>query len=143
MNKKELMSWENCLTHHIKRIQKDKNRANELIKMADLRYEFWKKHHYDKKYVSLVVDGYYEVIKEMLTALLYTEGFKSGNHECLIAFFKHKYPEFDYESDIIYQLKNIRNEISYRGFFVKPEYFEMNKIEFQHIIKTLRKIIME
>lgn len=142
MSRKELMSWEACLTKHIKKIQKDKDRANELVKMAELRHSFWTSYKFDKKYVSLVVDGHYEVIKELLTALLYIEGLKSDNHECLIAFLKDKYPELGYETGVIYQLKNVRNEISYRGFFVKPEYFEMNKIEFQHIIKTLRRIIM-
>ncbi len=141
MGKKELMSWETCLKGHIAKIQTDENRAKELVKMSELRYDFWKKHCFDKKFVSLVVEGYYEIIKELLTALLYAKGFKSDNHECLIAFFKMGYPELDYEAQAVYQLKRVRNQISYRGFFVKPDYFEMNKLEFEHIIKTLKKLI--
>jgi len=137
------MSWESCLKEHIRRVSKDENRAKELLKMAELRHSFWSENDFNKKCVSLVVDGYYEVIKELLTAMLYLEGLKSDNHECLISFLKEKYPEWYYEVDIIYQLKRIRNNITYRGFFVKPEYLNKNQLEFDHIIKTLKKVIQK
>lgn len=138
-----MMSWDLCLKEHIKNISKDKDKARALLKMADLRYEFWSSLKFDPKYTSIAVDGYYETIKELLTALLHLEGYKSDNHECLIACLKEHYPDLSYEVGIIYQLKNIRNDIDYKGFFVNAEYLERNKLEFKHIIEMLQKIIKD
>lgn len=138
---KEIMSWDICLKEHIDKIEPDKDKAQSLLKMAMLRYEFWNSTKFDKKYTSIAVDGYYEVIKEQLTALLYTVGYKSDNHECLISFLKKNYSHLSYEIGIIHQLKGIRNDIDYRGFFVNAEYLEMNKLELKHIIEVLKEEI--
>lgn len=141
MNGKEIMSWDICIKEHIDKIDPDKDKAQSLLKMAMLRYEFWNSIKFDKKYTSIAVDGYYEVIKEQLTALLCISGYKSDNHECLISFLKKNYPNLSYEIGIIYQLKGVRNDIGYRGFFVSPEYLERNKLEFKHIIEILKEEI--
>lgn len=141
MAERELMSWDLCLKEFITNISKDKSRAAALLKMASLRYEFWSNLKFDSKYSSIAVDGYYEVIKELLTALLYLEGYKSENHECLIAYLKQKYPEMAYEVGFIHQLKTIRNDIDYKGFFVNSEYLDRNMLELKHIIETLIKLI--
>ena len=138
-----MMSWGLCLKEHIKKISKDKDKAGSLLKMSDLRCEFWSNLKFNPKYTSIAVDGYYEIIKELLTALLYLEGYKSDNHECLISYLKEKYPNLSYEIGVIYQLKRIRNDIDYKGFFVNAEYLERNKLEFKHIIETLQKIIKD
>ncbi|MBU2638961.1 MAG: hypothetical protein KJ955_08365 [Nanoarchaeota archaeon] len=143
MGIEDIMPWELCLKEHIKSIEPDIEKARALLKMASLRHEFWSSIKFDKKYTSIAVDGYYEVIKELLTALLYIEGYKSDNHECLISFLKKRYPKMEYEIGIIYQLKGIRNSIGYRGTIVRNEYLEHNKLEFEHIIKTLQNIIKE
>lgn len=141
MAEKEMMSWDRCLQEYVKKVSKDKDKAKALLKMANLRYEFWTGLRFKPKYTSIAVDGYYEVIKELLTALLSLEGYKSENHECLISYLAQYYPAFAYEIGIIYQLKKIRNNIDYKGFFVKTEYLKRNELEFKHIIKTLQKII--
>ena len=139
---KEMMSWESCLLKHIQKVEKDNDKAHALLKMAELRIEFWSQ-EFNTKYTSLIVDGYYETIKELLTAMLSLEGYKSDNHECLIAYLKEHYPELAYEIQMIYQLKTIRNDIDYKGFFVKKEYLQQNKLEFNHIIELLQKKIKE
>ena len=67
---------------------------------------------------------------------------KSDNHECLISFFK-KYYNYGYEVGIIHELKNIRNNIYYKGAFVKKSYLDKNELEFNHIIELLKKLISE
>jgi hypothetical protein len=143
MPERELMSWGVCLKEHIKSIYPDAEKARALLKMAALRNEFWSNLKFDAKYTSIVVEGYYETIKELLTALLYLEGLKSDNHECLIAYLKEHYPGLAYEISIMHQLKKVRNDIDYQGFFVKPDYLERNKLEFNHIIETLQKTVKE
>jgi len=73
--------------------------------------------------------------------LLLKNGLKSDNHECLISFFKQNFPEYEYEANIIHQLKDIRNRVSYDGIFVKKDYVDINKLEFQHIINLLKKLL--
>jgi len=135
------MKWGDCLETHVVEIKVNKEIAESLLNMASLRYEFWSKIKLDSKYSSLAVEGIYESIKELLTALLYCNGFKSDNHECLIAFLKHNYPCLSYEIGIIYQLKDLRNEIDYKGQIVSPEYLERNRLEFKHIFDVLSKAV--
>lgn len=137
--KKESMSWDECLSKHLKTASPDTERAGEIYKMAMLRPVFWSEKRFSKEFTSLVVKGYYEIIKELLTALLFANGFKSANHECLISFFREKHPELVYEMGIIYQLRKVRNNINYRGFFVRRDYSLNNKMEFEHIISILKK----
>ncbi len=78
-----------------------------------------------------------------MTALLLKNGLKSDNHECLISYLKKNYPSYEYETNIIFGLKNIRNRINYDGFFVDKQYLIKNKLEFEHIIELLIKLITE
>lgn len=143
MVQRELMSWDTCLKEHIKNIPKDKERAKALFNMAKLRQEFWTVHEFDSKYSSIVAEGYYEVMKELLTALFYIEGYNSDNHECLISYLRQHYPDLVYEVGILHQLKNIRNDIDYKGFIIDPDYLKKNKLEFKHILKILEKLILD
>ncbi len=95
----------------------------------------------DNETASVVAADYYEIIKELLTALLLKNGLKSQNHECLVSFFKSKFPEYEYEAKVIHQLKDIRNRVSYDGIFVRKDYIERNKLEFEGIIKLLHGLL--
>ena len=70
---------------------------------------------------------------------MYKKGFNCTNHLCLIAYLKKNISSFDYECEKIDELRQIRNEISYRGFAVKKDYLERNEPEFKSIIDRLRK----
>ncbi len=135
------MNWENCKKNHIRKVEVDNEKIKSMLKMSSVRLEFLKRQKPDEETASIITDGYYEVIKELLTALLLKHGLKSDNHECLISFFKNKFPKYEYEINILYELKNIRNRIEYDGFFVDKSYLEKNKLEFEHIIKLLKELI--
>jgi uncharacterized protein (UPF0332 family) len=139
--KKALMNWENCKKNHIRKVEVDNEKIKSMLKMSSVRLEFLKRQKADEETASIITDGYYEVIKELLTALLLKHGLKSDNHECLISFFKNKFPKYEYEVNVLYELKNIRNRIEYDGFFVDKSYLEKNKLEFEHIIKLLKELI--
>jgi len=189
------MNWEKCIAEKtIKKIEPDKERVRNMLQMTDIRQEFWDSLSViiDDKYSSILVEGYYEVIKELLTAYLNLNEFESSNHECLIRYvknyillvdsiplrwhqhlvvfdaqnstnhqwflsttdsslitydsgvefccFQKQNPKLNFEAEKIDELRQIRNKIDYRGFFVKKEFFERNKLEYQHIIKLLKKI---
>ena len=139
---KEIMDWEICEKEHVKKIELDKDRINSILKMSDLILRVTNEIKRDDETVSVIVGNYYEVIKELLTALLLKHRMKSDNHECLISFFKNNY-NYGYETNVIYELKNIRNNIYYKGAFVKKEYLNKNELEFNHIIDLLKKLIYE
>ena len=41
----------------------------------------------------------------------------------------------------MHDLKNVRNRVSYDGYFVDEDYIKKNKLEFNHIIDLLKKLI--
>ena len=138
-----IMNWKICMDEHIKKVETDYERIKSIIKMCRIRLKITKKIIVDKETASIIAADYYEIIKELLTALLLKKGLKSNNHECLISFFKYSYPKYEYEAQAIHQLKNIRNRVSYEGIFVKKEYIETNKLEIEHIIDLLNKLVEE
>lgn len=138
---KEIMNWQKCLEEHIIKVDKDSEKIKSIIRMCDIRLKIVKQIKINQETASVIAYDYYEIIKELLTALLLKNRLKSDNHECLISFFKQNFPEYEYETKIIHQLKDVRNRVSYDGIFVKKEYVETNKLEFQHIIYLLKKLL--
>lgn len=128
------MPWETCKREHIKNLQPDKESIKSIIKMCEIRLRVTEEVKLDDQTASIIAADYYEIIKELLTALLLKHGLKSDNHECLIAFLKNKYPQYEYEVKAIHQLKGVRNRVSYEGIFVQKSYIDLNKLEFRHII---------
>jgi len=85
----------------------------------------------------LKVEAYYDIIKELLFAHLYKNGYNCTNHLCLIAYLKEKIKDF--ETQKIDELRKVRNEINYRGLTIKKDYLERNELEFKNIIKQLKE----
>lgn len=140
---KEIMDFERCEKEFIRKVDKDIEKIKSILKMAELELDIISKIEVNANTASKLAKDYYEIIKELLTALLLSYGLKSSNHECLVSFLKTKYPQYEFESGIIHELKNIRNRISYDGYFVGEDYIAKNKIEFNHIIDLLKKLIKE
>jgi hypothetical protein len=97
----------------------------------------------DKKTMpSLIVSDYYEIIKELICAILYIDGYKCLSHKELIEYLKINYDKF--EKYLIYQIDNlriIRNKISYDGYSIKKKYIDKNEDFFKKIIVKLKEII--
>ena len=138
---KEIMEWNVCLKEHIKKVEPDHEKVRSIMKMCSIRLKIMNSIRIDDESASVIATDYNEVIKELLVALLLKNGLKSDNHECLISFFKKNFPQYDYEAEAIHKLKDARNRISYDGVFVKKSYIESNKLEFEHIIRMLNKIL--
>jgi len=138
---KGIMDFNICMKEHIKKINPDKEKITSILRMCRIRQKVIGMIKLDEETASVIATDYYEIIKELLTALLLKNGLKSDNHECLISFFKKSYPEYDYETTAIHQLKEARNRASYDGVFIKKDYVERNKIEFEAIIKMLYELV--
>ncbi|MGE0793609.1 MAG: hypothetical protein AB7V77_05525 [Candidatus Woesearchaeota archaeon] len=128
------LSWKECVEQKIITKQLiDYERIKNLLNMAEIRFEFWKNQS-NCQHVSLIIEGYYEVIKELILILIHKEGFNCSNHLCLISFLEEFYSSSFYEISKIDELRRLRNDINYRGFYLKPEYLVQNK-------ETIKKII--
>lgn len=120
---------------------KDQAMARELLAMAEHREQFWKEVDKADKYPSLYLEGHYEIVKELSTAILVLEGWKALNHECLFAFLKSKKQDLELDFDYLLELKDTRNSIDYRGVKVSSELWKNNKLKIGIVIKTLKEYI--
>ena len=125
----------------VNKVKSDKEMAKSLLKMMEIRLKAIES--LDKEnFASIIVEGYYEIIKEGITALMSIDGYKTLSHEVLIGYIKEFYNEFsEYEIQFMGQLRRIRNKIVYKGFFVQKDYIDRNEKQLKEIIKILRKII--
>lgn len=122
------------------KVSEDKEKAKSINKMANAivqRIDLTDK----EKFSSLVISDYYEVIKELITAILACEGLKTLSHKILIEQSK-KFSGIN-ESDyyLIDELRIIRNMINYDGFFVEPEFLQRKEEDIKIIIKKLSNIL--
>jgi len=132
------ISWKECVDQNIiTKTTPDEERSLQMLNMANLRLEFWDKKINDK-FVALKVEAYYDIIKELIFAHMYQNGFNCTNHLCLIAYLREKFEDFDFETEKVDELRKLRNEINYRGFSVKKDYLGRNELEFNDIINKLK-----
>lgn len=122
--------------------EKDFNRANEILNLTYHKMAFWKEVE-DKaqKYPSLFIEGYYEIIKELLVAILAIDGWKSTNHDCLFQYIIEKKQDLELDFEYMNELRKLRNKIDYHGVKVSNNLWNENKIKIQITIKTLKEYI--
>jgi hypothetical protein len=125
------------------KISPDKERAKSLLKMVELIEERIKTQ--DKiKMSALIIIDYYEIIKELITAILFIEGYKTLSHKDLLDYIGKYHSEFNnQEMNILDELRILRNRASYEGLIIQSEYLERNESFFNKIIIKLKEIILK
>ena len=124
----------------IMKIQPDKERAKSLVGLASLRYKKVQTFDEDKE-SPLVAEGYYEVAKELMTAVLFIDGYKTLSHKELIKYIGSNYKEVSIsEISLLDRLRAIRNGVVYYGQGVEPSYIKRNKEFIKNIISKLFSI---
>ncbi len=136
------MEWDECLKGDVASATKNTETAKALLKLCDARLEVAKGIDIEK-YPALLAEAYYEVIKELITALLAAHGFKSYSHLCLIAFVKEYYAsEFPaHDLELMDKLRKIRNDVGYRGIFTGWDFLGRNEKRILSVISRLRKLV--
>lgn len=123
------------------KITPNKEMAKNILKMISLIEERIKTQNTDKM-ASLIISDYYEIIKELITAVLLIDGYRTLSHKDLIDYIKKYYNEFSqHEASFLDNLRILRNRITYEGFQVEPSYLNRNKNLFKIIINKLKSII--
>lgn len=118
--------------------EKDFHKASELLYLAQHKSLFWKEVE-DKAqtYPSLFIEGYYEIIKELIVALLAIDGWNATNHDCLFQYIIEKKQDIELDVAYLNELRQLRNNIDYRGVKVSNKLWNDNKLKIEIIIKTL------
>ena len=123
------------------KITLDKERARSILKMTNLIEERVKLQDKEKM-AALILSDYYEIIKELLTALLLLDGCKTLSHKDLIDYIDQNYKELTkYEISFLHDLRIMRNKIMYEGLFVEYSFLERNENLIKTIINKLRNLI--
>lgn len=137
------MDWEECRKRNVKEIKPNEERAKSLLDTAERRLEFIRKSR-SKGGSEFITENYYETAKELITSLMFTKGFKSYSHICLIKFLREFYQEFqESELELIDQLRKTRNDLMYRGESVADEYLDRRENEIEEVIRKLTKLVEE
>jgi len=129
------------LKENVKRKRQDPEEAKALLKMTEKREAYINAIKNTRNFTSLIIEDYYEIIKELITAIMSSDGYKSYSHECLIIFMEKFYNLSKSHLVLIDQLRRIRNDINYRGISVDYSYLERNENSIKEIIIELKKHI--
>ncbi|MFH1521843.1 MAG: hypothetical protein ABIF18_02700 [archaeon] len=137
----DIMPWSVCERSFIRKIGRDDEEIASIIEGAMLRKKRADETFRNNKYVSFVMEDYYEIIKEILVAYMLKGGLRSKNHQCMISYFLMKNPDYDIEARLIGQMCFYRNKLNYYGKSV-PKVFVLDNYEnFNKIIKLILKLI--
>lgn len=124
----------------VSKITPDKEKARSLLQLVELREKDLLAK--SEEFATLMVEGYYEIIKELITAIMGIDGYKTVSHELLVGYLARFYQDFSpAEVQIIDQLRKIRNDIDYRGVMISPEYVTRNKHFILRIISKLKAVV--
>jgi len=123
------------------KITPNKERAKSILEMISLIKERIKIQDREKM-TSLIIVDYYEIIKELITAVLLIDGYKTLSRKDLIDYINEKYSDFsEFEISILNSLRILRNRIAYEGYQIDLSYLKRNEQGFKFITLKLEKII--
>ncbi len=137
-----IMNWDFCEREFIKIVSRDERRTKSIVDKALIRLKIIEKIEINDDSVSFIVEGYYEVIKELLVAFLLRNGLRSKNHQCLISYF-YKKTKKEKEADLISQMSYFRNRLGYYGEDIPKKFYDIHKQDFNKIIKFLLGLLKE
>jgi len=139
MNK--VMNWNKCEKEFVRKVVVDLERIKSIKKTALLRLCRARDAKVNSKSVSLIVEDYYEVVKELLIAYLLKNGLRSRNHQCLISYFAKENPNMEKEYVLIGQMSFFRNRLGYYGEMIPVQFYDDKKEEFEHLVSVLLELL--
>jgi len=136
-----MQPWDES-SDQVSQITPNKELARSLLRLIALREKDVAAK--DPVLAPLIIEDYYEIIKELITALLSIDGFKTLSHELLIGYLSRFYKQFSsYEIHLIDQLRKTRHDLTYRGIMAPSDYLPRNKNEILSVIEKLKKIVID
>ncbi len=119
-------------------------RAKHMLRIAEMTAERLKITD-TKDYVTLTTKDYYDVIKELMTAIALLDGYKTegdGAHRILIEYVGVKYKDFTTnEIRIIDDMREKRNKAYYEGILLPEDYLEKRRDDINSVVIKLKQIL--
>ena len=136
------MKWEDCLEYKVKKVKANPEQAKALLQLAKRRLESLEKRSKDE-FPQLLIESYYEAIKELISALLSIYGYKSYSHECIITFLNEYYTDIldDFQIKFLDNMRKLRSDIQYRGRDIADDYLKRNNTTIEKIISILLDLV--
>ena len=127
------------MDEEIFRVSASAARAKSLKDMAEDRLLDLK---HEKKPYKLV-EQYYEIIKELITALMYADGYKTLSHKSLIAYLEKNYNAAFGKDEFILMddTRKLRNDILYYGKQVDKSFLINHEGRLKIIISKLLNMV--
>lgn len=126
----------------ITKIHPDKQKADSLIKMAEITLK--RLNEIDStKYPSNTLKDYYDIIHQLIEALTLSEGVKfrgESAHKELIDYVSKKYSFEEQTRIFLQEMRDYRNRISYEGFNINENYILTNQHKIGKIIDKIKVI---
>ncbi len=108
--------------------------------MAKERLELLKLLPKDKAYK--IVEEYYEIIKELFTAVMYLDGYKTLSHVKLLEYFSSHYQQLSRKDlKLTDTLRRFRIGIVYYGRRISQDFLVNNEEEIIEVIEVLLKLV--
>lgn len=123
----------------IVKVQPDMQKSQALRKIAEVTLERIKDTDIDKYPSNILVD-YYETIHKLLEAITSIEGTKikgEGAHQELIDYVTKNYSLDEQTRQLLQQMRDYRNRISYEGLMINKNYILLNEKKLKEIIELL------
>lgn len=119
-------------------------RARNILKQIELRLEDANAKD-PIRFSTLIIEAYYEIIKELLTALLAVDGYKVLSHTSLIEYLRENYAKIfmGHEIQAIDELRKVRHRISYEGLIIGQDYYLRKRQTAKDIINKIRNVVKE
>jgi len=118
------------------KISKDEIRAKDLFEMANERLDLFIR-VIPKNLTYKLLEEHYEIAVQLITSLMYAEGYKTLSHIELISYLK-KYKEFNSQDiKLLDNMRKFRHGTVYYGRKESGNFFINHEVEIKDIIKKL------
>lgn len=136
---KQKLTWKQALQQKlIIKGPLQKSKAQQMQHVASLREEFLKE-PIDEKFIALQLEAYYDIIKELLSAYAYKQGFTFASDALLPLYAHHHLHDFKKEIQKIEELFVIKSKIHSLGWKNIKTYLDKNEEMLNQIIKKLKE----
>ena len=133
------------LMNAIIKVNQDEGKARSILSSSEMTLERIAETN-EEKFPSNLIKDYYDVIRELISAILILEGYKATGenaHKAQIEYFSANYKILNAEDIIlITELRITRNNISYEGLQITADYLKSNVSEIKLIIEKLKKVLV-
>jgi len=117
--------------------------ASSILRLVELRLQMLAELD-PQRFATFIVEGYYEVCKELITALLTIEGRKAHDHRELIVHLEQHHSSTITRQECVSldRLRKQRNSIAYRGAFIDAGYLILNEAWIRELIAKLQQLVI-